>query len=68
MCPMIVAGPQKATVSGTFFGQHVESDFSRAGCEGMRWAKLGAVFGAAGPRRRLRLAGALTWAALMSKH
>ena len=48
MCPMIVAGPQKATVSGTFFGQHVESDFSRAGCEGVRWAKLGAVFGSVG--------------------
>ena len=48
MCPMIVAGPQKATVSGTFFGQHVESDFSRVGCEGMRWAKLGAVFGSPG--------------------
>ncbi len=48
MCPMIVAGPQKATVSGTFFGQHVDSDFSRAGCEGVRWAKLGAVFGPVG--------------------
>ena len=48
MCPMIVAGPQTATVSGTFFGQHVESDFSRAGCEGVRWAKLGAVFGSTG--------------------
>ncbi len=48
MCPMIVAGPQRATVSGTFFGQHVESDFSRAGCEAVRWAKLGAVFGSAG--------------------
>ena len=49
MCPMIVAGPQRATVSGTFFGQHVESDFSRAGCEAVRWAKLGAVFGSAAP-------------------
>jgi Subtilisin inhibitor-like len=48
MCPMIVAGPQKATVSGIFFGQHVDSDFSRAGCEGVRWAKLGAVFGPVG--------------------
>ena len=48
MCPMIVAGPQTATVSGTFFGQHVDSDFSRAGCEGVRWAKLGAVFGSIG--------------------
>ena len=42
---MIVAGPQRATISGTFLGQHVESDFSRAGCEAARWAKLGAVFG-----------------------
>lgn len=45
MCPMIVVGPQRATISGTFFGQRIETDFSRAGCEAMRWAKLGAVFG-----------------------
>jgi hypothetical protein len=48
MCPMIVAGPQKATISGTFFGQHVASNFSKVGCEGARWAKLGVVFGSAG--------------------
>jgi hypothetical protein len=48
MCPMIVAGPQRATISGTYFGQRVESDFSRVGCEAARWAKLGAVFGSAG--------------------
>jgi hypothetical protein len=48
MCPMIVAGPQKATISGTFFGQHVASNFSKAGCEAARWAKLGVVFGSAG--------------------
>ena len=48
MCPMIVAGPQKATISGTFFGQHVASDFSKTGCEGARWAELGAVFGSTG--------------------
>jgi hypothetical protein len=48
MCPMIVAGPQRATISGTFFGQHVETDFSRAGCEATRWAQLGAVFGSSG--------------------
>ncbi len=48
MCPMIVVGPQKATISGTYFGQHVESDFSQAGCEAARWAKLGAVFGSIG--------------------
>ena len=45
MCPMIVAGPQKAVIMGTFFGQHVESDFSQAGCEASRWSKLGLVFG-----------------------
>jgi hypothetical protein len=48
MCPMIAAGPQRATISGTFFGQHVESDFSRAGCEAARWAELGVVFGPIG--------------------
>jgi hypothetical protein len=48
MCPMIVAGPQKATISGIFFGQHVASNFSKVGCEGARWAKLGVVFGSAG--------------------
>jgi hypothetical protein len=48
MCPMIAAGPQRATISGTFFGQHVESDFSRAGCAAARWAELGVVFGPIG--------------------
>jgi hypothetical protein len=48
MCPMIVAGPQRATISGTYFGQHVASGFSRAGCEATRWAKLGVVFGSLG--------------------
>lgn len=45
MCPMIVAGPQRATISGIFFGQHVASNFSRAGCEATRWSELGDVFG-----------------------
>ena len=48
MCPMIAAGPQRATISGTFFGQHVQTDFSRTGCEATRWAQLGAVFGSTG--------------------
>jgi hypothetical protein len=48
MCPMIVAGPQKATITGTFFGQRVAWNFSRAGCEATRWAKLGVVFGSTG--------------------
>lgn len=45
MCPMIAAGPQRATISGTFFGQHVSSNFSRTGCEATRWSELGDVFG-----------------------
>jgi hypothetical protein len=45
MCPMIAAGPQRATISGTFFGQHVASNFARTGCEATRWSELGDVFG-----------------------
>jgi hypothetical protein len=46
MCPMIAAGPQRATISGVFFGQHVASHFARTGCEATRWSELGDVFGA----------------------
>jgi hypothetical protein len=45
MCPMIAAGPQRATISGIFFGQHVASNFSRTGCQATRWSELGDVFG-----------------------
>jgi hypothetical protein len=45
MCPMIAAGPQRATISGVFFGRHVASNFSRTGCEATRWSELGDVFG-----------------------
>ena len=45
MCPMIAAGPQRATISGIFFGQHVASNFARIGCEAARWSELGDVFG-----------------------
>jgi Subtilisin inhibitor-like len=46
MCPMIVSGPQKATVTGTFFGRHVDGRFSRLnGCASIRWSQLGHVFG-----------------------
>jgi hypothetical protein len=45
MCPMIAAGPQRATISGVFFGQHVTSNFSRTGCEAAKWSELGDVFG-----------------------
>ena len=45
MCPMIAAGPQKATVTGTYFGQHVATTFARTGCEATKWSELGDVFG-----------------------
>jgi Subtilisin inhibitor-like len=45
MCPMIAAGPQRATISGIFFGQHVASNFARTGCGATRWSELGDVFG-----------------------
>jgi len=46
MCPMIVSGPQHARVTGTFFGQHVDGQFSRLdGCASVRWSELGDVFG-----------------------
>jgi hypothetical protein len=44
MCPMIVSGPQKATITGTFFGRHVAATFSRLdGCASVRWSELGHV-------------------------
>ena len=45
MCPMIAVGPQRATISGIFFGQHVTSNFARTGCGATRWSELGDVFG-----------------------
>lgn len=41
MCPQIYGGPQKATITGTYRGHHVNALFSRAnGCETHRWNKL----------------------------
>ncbi len=44
MCPMIVAGSKTATISGTWFGKHVDSHFNQRGCGNLRWAKIGQVF------------------------
>jgi len=45
MCPMIAAGPAQASVTGTYFGQHVAGTFSQSsGCSAMKWAQLGEVF------------------------
>jgi hypothetical protein len=44
MCPMIVAGTKTASISGTWFGKHVDSTFNQRGCGNLRWNKIGQVF------------------------
>ena len=45
MCPMIAAGPAQASVTGSYFGQHVNGTFSQnSSCSAMKWAQLGEVF------------------------
>jgi Subtilisin inhibitor-like len=46
MCPMIYAGPQTATIDGTWHGKSVAAKFSRVdGCQTARWSRIAAVFG-----------------------
>jgi len=44
MCPMIVAGTKTASVSGTWFGKHINSIFNQRGCGDLRWNKIGQIF------------------------
>jgi hypothetical protein len=44
MCPMILAGTRVATVTGVYFGQHVNTTFTQGGCNLPRWAKIGQIF------------------------
>ena len=49
MCPMIVGGPQTATITGTWDGEPVDAAFSkRDGCQTGRWNNIGPVFGSVG--------------------
>jgi hypothetical protein len=43
-CPMIVAGKQTATVTGTFLGKHISTTFNQIGCGVERWNKVGQIF------------------------
>ncbi|HTA10937.1 MAG TPA: SSI family serine proteinase inhibitor [Streptosporangiaceae bacterium] len=45
LCPMIMAGAGRATVSGTYFGKQVHDTIVDGGCDLSLWAKLKAVFG-----------------------
>jgi hypothetical protein len=44
MCPMILAGTREAKVTGTYFGQHINTTFSQGGCQEARWTKIGQIF------------------------
>jgi Subtilisin inhibitor-like len=43
-CPMIMAGAKTATVTGTYFGKHVDTTFMQGGCGLARWAQVGQIF------------------------
>jgi Subtilisin inhibitor-like len=46
MCPMIVSGPQTATIDGTWHGTPVHATFSKVnGCQTTRWDKIAPVLG-----------------------
>jgi Subtilisin inhibitor-like len=45
LCPMILAGAARATITGTYLGKPVHADIYDGGCDLGRWAKLKAVFG-----------------------
>jgi Subtilisin inhibitor-like len=44
MCPMILASTRVARVTGTYFGQQINTTFVRDGCGNLRWAKIGQIF------------------------
>lgn len=43
-CPMIAVGTETATVTGTYFGKHVDTTFVEGGCDIPRWAQVGQIF------------------------
>jgi hypothetical protein len=44
MCPMILASTRVARVTGTYFGQQINTTFVQGGCQTARWAKIGQIF------------------------
>jgi hypothetical protein len=43
-CPMIMVSSKIAKVTGTYFGQHIDTTFTQGGCQLARWAKIGQIF------------------------
>ena len=44
MCPIILASTRVARVTGTYFGQQINTTFVQGGCQTARWAKIGQIF------------------------
>jgi Subtilisin inhibitor-like len=44
LCPMIMVGAGRATVTGTYFGKQVHVTITDGGCDLSIWARLKAVF------------------------
>jgi hypothetical protein len=44
MCPMILAGAGRATVTGTYLGKAVHVTIINGGCDLSRWTKLKMIF------------------------
>ena len=42
--PGSMLGSKTAVVTGTYFGQHVDTTFVQGGCQLARWAKIGQIF------------------------
>jgi hypothetical protein len=45
MCPMVLAGSGRATITGTYFGRQEHVTIINGGCDLARWVELKAIFG-----------------------
>jgi Subtilisin inhibitor-like len=45
LCPMVMEGSGRATITGTYFGREVHMVIVNGGCDLASWAKLKAIFG-----------------------
>jgi Subtilisin inhibitor-like len=43
-CPMIAVGAKTATVTGTYFGKHIDMTLVQGGCTIPQWAQIGQIF------------------------
>ncbi|HSR84035.1 MAG TPA: SSI family serine proteinase inhibitor [Streptosporangiaceae bacterium] len=45
MCPMMLANPARATLTGNYFGEAVRLTIINGGCDVSRWTRLKVIFG-----------------------